>query len=149
VWERPKNQLLGHAVCTNTDVCAEARAPLDPRCWRCQAEVDWSAFIDLQPTLLSLALECEREGDGAQTPLRPWFYRVAGRVLAHYHWILDTLRARRADPDWVAEDDRADLALLEDLYAKLSPSEQECVEAEGWRGWPDLYDAHMEESRRF
>ena len=62
-----------------------------------------------------------------------------------YIKIVDALRARRAKPDWVAEDDRANLALLEDLFGELTPEEQQQANEEGWRSWPDLYDAYMEE----
>ena len=62
-----------------------------------------------------------------------------------YLKIVDALRAKRAKHDWVAEDDRSDLALLADLFGDLTPAEREQANEEGWRSWPDLYDAYMEE----
>lgn len=53
-----------------------------------------------------------------------------------YLKLIDVLRSRRSEPDWCAEDDRADLARLEDLFHKLSPEEQERANEEGWRSWP-------------
>jgi len=55
----------------------------------------------------------------------------------------DELREmRRAD---VAETElRPILEALEDLFSELSEAEQETANAEGWRGWPDQFDDHME-----
>jgi hypothetical protein len=61
-----------------------------------------------------------------------------------YLKLVDGLRARRADVGWEPEDDRAELLVLAELFEKLSPPEQRIANAEGWRSWPDLYDAHME-----
>lgn len=37
------------------------------------------------------------------------------------------------------------LEALEDLFHELGEDEQETANAEGWRGWPDEYDARMEQ----
>lgn len=63
--------------------------------------------------------------------------------LVRYRQICDELRERRRQPDWEAGNDRALLYEMEDLYMMLSSSEQDEVESEGWRGWPDAYDKHM------
>ena len=63
-----------------------------------------------------------------------------------YLKLIDALRTRRSGPDWKSEDDRGDLATLEDLFERLSEDEQRVADAEGWRSWPDLYDQHMEQN---
>lgn len=62
-------------------------------------------------------------------------------TVERYLELVDTLRESRRSPTWKAEDDRPQLARLQDLYAKLSDIEREQVEAQGWRGWPHEYDA--------
>jgi hypothetical protein len=54
----------------------------------------------------------------------------------HYLEIVDSLRARRALPDWKPEDDRADLAQLLELFEDLSAEERLLANAEGHRSWP-------------
>ena len=55
-----------------------------------------------------------------------------------YLKIVDALRAKRANDDWISENDRADLALLEDIFGELTPEEQAQANDEGWRSWPGL-----------
>ena len=57
--------------------------------------------------------------------------------LEMYRGIINALRRGRRLPDWKPETDRRILAAAEDLYAELTPAEQEIVEAKGWRSWPD------------
>lgn len=42
---------------------------------------------------------------------------------------------------------RAILENLEDLFPMLAEGEQDVANQEGWRGWPDLYDARMDQLR--
>jgi hypothetical protein len=42
---------------------------------------------------------------------------------------------------------RAILQNLEDLFPTLAQGEQDVANQEGWRGWPDLYDARMDQPR--
>ncbi len=58
-----------------------------------------------------------------------------------YLRLVDLLRESRRPRSWKPEQDRLLLSHLEDLYEKLDDAEQHLVEAEGWRGWPDQYDA--------
>lgn len=60
-----------------------------------------------------------------------------------YLRLVDLLRESRRSKSWRPEDDRPLLAHLEDLYEKLGDAEQDRVEAEGWRAWPEQYDARM------
>jgi hypothetical protein len=60
-----------------------------------------------------------------------------------YLHLVVALRESRRSPRWKPEDDRPILARLEDLYATLSDTDQDRVEAEGWRAWPEEYDARM------
>jgi hypothetical protein len=60
-----------------------------------------------------------------------------------YLHLVEMLRESRRSKTWKAEHDRPLLAHLEDLYEKLSDDEQDHVEAEGWRAWPDQYDGRM------
>jgi hypothetical protein len=60
-----------------------------------------------------------------------------------YLRMVDLLRESRRSKSWQPEHDRPLLAHLEDLYEKLDDAEQNRVEAEGWRGWPEQYDARM------
>jgi hypothetical protein len=53
--------------------------------------------------------------------------------IARYRELVDELRTLRSFPGWKPEDDRSILALLEDLYYKLSDDEQLQVEATKWR----------------
>jgi len=60
-----------------------------------------------------------------------------------YLQLVDQLREMRRSG--VGEPElRPILEALEDLFPDLSGSEQETANAEGWRGWPDEYDTHME-----
>jgi hypothetical protein len=59
---------------------------------------------------------------------------------ATYQMLVDNLREARRDPEHKYESERADLALLTDLYELLTATERDAVEQEGWRSWPDLYD---------
>ena len=61
--------------------------------------------------------------------------------LAIYQQLIDDLRDNRRQPGYTAEDDRELLAKLEDFYEMLTDEERSVVESEGWRSWPDLYDA--------
>ena len=63
-----------------------------------------------------------------------------------YLRIIDGLRERRSRKEWQPGEDRDELAALEDLFERLTPEEQKLANSEGWRSWPDLYDAHMEET---
>ncbi|MDP3220425.1 MAG: hypothetical protein Q8S73_40400 [Deltaproteobacteria bacterium] len=62
-----------------------------------------------------------------------------------YLELVGVLRDARRSPSWAAPDDREILGVLEDLFDQLTPEEQDRANGEGWRGWPDLYDAYMEE----
>ena len=64
-------------------------------------------------------------------------------MLDEYNRIVDALRERRRDPSWNPYNDRPVLEQLESLYDMLSPEEQSTANLQGWRGWPDLYDARM------
>ena len=57
-----------------------------------------------------------------------------------YFHVLDSLCLARRTSGWVAEHDRPWLAVLEDAYVALSEEDQERVEAESWRGWPEIVD---------
>lgn len=60
-----------------------------------------------------------------------------------YLQVVDELREMRRAK--VAEPElRPLLEILEDLFPKLTDDEQETANTEGWRGWPDLFDDHME-----
>jgi hypothetical protein len=61
----------------------------------------------------------------------------------HYLRTVDRLRESRRSNRWSPEQDRPLLALLEDLYEALADAEKEIVEAAGWRGWPEQFDARM------
>jgi hypothetical protein len=61
-----------------------------------------------------------------------------------YQGLVDVLREARRAPTWAAPEDREILGALEDLFDRLTPDEQGRVNDEGWRGWPDLYDDHVE-----
>ena len=54
-----------------------------------------------------------------------------------YLRFVDELRESRKAPTWKAQDDRPILAKMEDLYMTLSDEDQEKVEAESRRAWPD------------
>lgn len=72
-------------------------------------------------------------------PLR-WIanlFRPSYPNIERYRKLVDALRTARTQPGWKPEHDRPKLAKLEDLYNKLSAAEQEQVEAEGWRAWPE------------
>jgi hypothetical protein len=60
-----------------------------------------------------------------------------------YLRMVDLLRESRRSKSWRPEHDRPLLAHLEDLYEKLDDPEQNRVESEGWRAWPEQYDARM------
>jgi hypothetical protein len=60
-----------------------------------------------------------------------------------YLKLVDSLREMRRDGAPEPEL-RPILGDLEDLFAELSPEEQDTANTEGWRGWPDQYDDHME-----
>lgn len=47
-----------------------------------------------------------------------------------YNKIVDNLRLRRMSPSWKPEDDREDLAALEDLFGGLSPDDQKVANVE-------------------
>jgi hypothetical protein len=60
-----------------------------------------------------------------------------------YLQLVDRLREMRRDG--VAEPElRPTLEVLEDLFAELSEGEQEAANSEGWRGWPDQFDDHLD-----
>ena len=61
-----------------------------------------------------------------------------------YQRLVDALREARRAPTWAAPEDREILDALEDLFVLQTPDEQDRVNGEGWRGWPDLYDDHVE-----
>lgn len=56
---------------------------------------------------------------------------------------LDRLRQDRRLRGSNAELDRPFLNRLDELYDRLDEDEYELVNGEGWRGWPDQYDARM------
>jgi len=60
-----------------------------------------------------------------------------------YLQLVDELREmRRGD---VPEPElRPILETLEDLFPQLTDNEQATANSEGWRGWPDQFDNHME-----
>jgi hypothetical protein len=62
-----------------------------------------------------------------------------GVLYQAYVRIVESLRIRRSSGSWEPNQDREDLAMLEDLYDLLSLKEQERADREGWRSWPDLH----------
>ena len=60
-----------------------------------------------------------------------------------YLQLVDELREMRragvAGPEL-----RPILEALEDLFPECSDEEQETANTEGWRGWPDRFDDHMD-----
>ena len=62
-------------------------------------------------------------------------------MLGKYLRLVDVLRESRRSEEWKPENDRPLLARLEDLYSALAEDEQSQVESQGWRAWPEDYDA--------
>ena len=58
-------------------------------------------------------------------------------TLKQYFALLDVLRARRGAPGWKAEQDRQILAQLDDWYMLLSQADQDEIESQGTRAWPE------------
>lgn len=81
----------------------------------------------------------------------PWDYEtpkspeVKLTALQRYNLLVDALRNQRGVDGWKEEDDRELLEELCLLFDELTPGEQEQVNREGWRSWPDLYDQKMED----
>jgi len=62
-----------------------------------------------------------------------------------YLRLVDALReARRVEQEQLDQArEREVLGRLTDLFEQLSEDEQDLANAEGWRSWPDLYDARV------
>lgn len=71
-----------------------------------------------------------------------------GDGVLRYRQLVDELREGRRLPGWKAFDDRPLLEQLEDLWEQLSDEDQLLANQEGWRAWPDRYDARMAEAAR-
>ena len=63
--------------------------------------------------------------------------------LEHARELVDQLREQRRLPGSTAEGGRPILEELEDLWELMTDEEHEELEREGWRAWPDLFDAHV------
>jgi len=63
-----------------------------------------------------------------------------GYAFAMYQATVDELRELRRRAGRTPEQDRACLERLEDLYEQLTETEQQLVNGQGWRSWPDVYD---------
>ncbi len=61
-------------------------------------------------------------------------------ALNTYNALIDQLRERRRAASWAPGQDHDIVNLLEEAFDCLSEDEQELVNSQGWRSWPDLFD---------